>query len=122
MPLISWWETVAGCPSLVIRYVSYCRINSICNRYTLQLNPFSPKRPKWHLRNRRLYPLTRGLNKSQFIDCPPKKVAVEERLPFLESGGRRWRFDCITALKIHSDFNPTRSHKLRGTLTHFSAL
>ena len=116
MPLISWWETVAGCPSLVIRYVSYCRINSICNRYTLQLNPFSPKRPKWHLRNRRLYLLTRGLNKSQFIDCPPKKVAVEERLPFLESGGRRWRFDCITASKNLSRF---QSHKVPQAKGHF---
>ena len=38
-------ETVVGCPSPVIRYVSYLKINSTCNRNTLQLNLSSPKRP-----------------------------------------------------------------------------
>ena len=53
---------------------------------------------------------------SQFIDCPPKKVAVEERLPFLESGGRRWRFDSITASKNLSRF---QSHKVPQAKGHF---
>ena len=80
------------------------------------VEPLFSKTTKRHLRDRRMYPLKRGLNRSQFIDCPPKKVAVEERLPFLESGGRRWRFDCITASKNLSRF---QSHKVPQAKGHF---
>ena len=82
------------------------------------VEPLLSKTAKRHLRDRRMYPLKRGLNRSQFIDCPPKKMAVEERLPFLESGGRRWRFDCITASKNSSRF---QSYKVPQAKGHFDS-
>ena len=39
------------------------------------------------------WPLERGFNKSQRMDCPPKKVAVVERW-LSWKGGCWWRFDC----------------------------
>ena len=37
-----------------------------------------------HVGDRRKWPLYRGLNKSQCMDCPPKKVAVVERWPLVK--------------------------------------
>ena len=37
-----------------------------------------------HLEDRRKWPLQRGLNKSQCMGCPPKKVAVVEKWPLVE--------------------------------------
>ena len=43
---------------------------------------------------RRKWPLKTGLNKSECMDCPPKKVLIVERWQ-LWRGGHKWKFDCI---------------------------